>query len=171
MKERETFPGKTYAVTSAAGCTVTTEDGIILVEAEAGKQGYFVAVGGKVVLSDDAAILTQVFNAAPIASGAGGGGGSASGEKVVGIQAPVFALEHSIWFDNVSGHENIYVLPAEWKNEVITCYLRTDVPVSLSGVTWLYGAPAMMEGFTFVIALQQVDASTILANLAYSLKQ
>ncbi len=27
----------------------------------------------------------------------------------------------------------------------------------------------MVEGYTFVIALQQVDASTILANLAYIL--
>lgn len=65
MKERETYPGKTYAVTSPNGCTVTTEDGTTLVEAEAGKQAYFVAVGGKVVLSDDSAILTQVFKLAP----------------------------------------------------------------------------------------------------------
>ena len=76
MKEEITIPGKTYAVTSANGCTVTTEDGITLVEAEAGKQGYFVAVGGKVVLSDDAAIVTQVFKLAPLLtmSGAQGGG-------------------------------------------------------------------------------------------------
>ena len=65
MKTETTFPGKTYAVTSQNGCTVTTEDGTTLVEAEAGKQAYFVAVGGKVTLSDDAAIVTQVFKLAP----------------------------------------------------------------------------------------------------------
>ena len=60
-----TTPGKTYAVTSPNGCTVTTEDGLTLAEVEAGKQGYFVAVSGKVMLSDEAAVLTQVFKLAP----------------------------------------------------------------------------------------------------------
>ena len=65
MIEPITTPGKTYAVTSPNGCTVTTEDGITLAEIEAGKQGYFVAVSGKVQLSDDSAILTQLFKLAP----------------------------------------------------------------------------------------------------------
>lgn len=65
MKTRETTPGKTYAVTSPNGCTVTTEDGLTLAEVEASKQGYFVAVGGKVQLSDEAAVLTQLFKLAP----------------------------------------------------------------------------------------------------------
>lgn len=65
MKDPITTPGKTYAVTSPNGCTVTTEDGLTLAEIEAGKQGYFVAVSGKVQLSDDSAILTQLFKLAP----------------------------------------------------------------------------------------------------------
>ena len=88
MKERETFPGKTYAVTSPNGCTVTTEAGITLAEIEAGKQGYFVAVGGKVLLSDDAAILTQLFKLAPqqrlaLLGVLGGGTGLPAGYKQV----------------------------------------------------------------------------------------
>ena len=88
MKERETFPGKTYAVTSPNGCTVTTEAGITLAEIEAGKQGYFVAVGGKVLLSDDAAILTQLFKLAPqqrlaLLGVLGGGTGLPAGYKRV----------------------------------------------------------------------------------------
>jgi hypothetical protein len=43
------------------------------------------------------------------------------------------------------------------------------MPVSLSGVTWIYGEPTMAEGYTFVVALQQIDAFTVLANLAYTL--
>lgn len=65
MKDPITTPGRTYAVTSPNGCTVTTEDGLTLAEVEAGKQGYFVAVSGKVLLSDEAAVLTQVFKLAP----------------------------------------------------------------------------------------------------------
>jgi hypothetical protein len=53
----------------------------------------------------------------------------------------------------------------------MTCYLKTSMPVSLSGVTWIYGEPTMAEGYTYVIALQQLDDATVLANLAYSLPQ
>ncbi len=77
---------------------------------------------------------------------------------------------HATWFENTD-QSAIAVAPATWRNEVMTCYLKTSVPVKLSGVQWLYGEPAMMTGFTFVIALQQIDATTVLANLAYSLKQ
>ena len=72
MKDEITIPGKTYAVTSARGCTVTTTDGTTLVEAEAAPQSYFVAEGGRVTLSDDSAILTELFKLAPIALGGGG---------------------------------------------------------------------------------------------------
>lgn len=60
MKTRETFPGKTYAVTSASGCTVTLEDGTVVLSAQAGIQGIFTAPAGSVTLSDDAAILTEM---------------------------------------------------------------------------------------------------------------
>jgi hypothetical protein len=65
MKTQDTFPGKTYAVTSPNGCTVTTDDGLTLAEIEAGKQGCFVAVSGNVTLSDADAKLTEVFKVAP----------------------------------------------------------------------------------------------------------
>ena len=165
-----TTPGKTYAVTSPNGCTVTTEDGLTLAEVEAGKQGYFVAVSGKVLLSDEAAVLTQVFSGALIAGGNGGGGVSATGEKVVPLAGDTLEVKHATWFVNAA-QGSIAVQPGVWRNEVMTCYLKTSLPVTLAGVRWLYGEPAMMEGFTFVVALQQVDATTILANLAYSLKQ
>lgn len=166
----DTTPGRTYAVTSPNGCTVTTEDGLTLATVAAGAQGYFVAVSGKVLLSDEAAVLTQVFSGALIAGGNGGGGLSATGEKVLPLKTSMLEVQHATWFENAA-QSSISVQPAAWKNAVATCYLKTAVPVSLSGVTWLYGEPAMLEGFTFVVALQQVDASTVLANLAYSLKQ
>ena len=95
---------------------------------------------------------------------------SATGEPVLQLESASLTVRHASWYAN-DEQRNITVQPAPWKQEVMTCYLKTAVPVSLSGVTWLYGEPAMMEGFTFVVALQQVDASTVLANLAYSLRQ
>lgn len=95
---------------------------------------------------------------------------SSTGEPVMPQLGDKLTVCNATWFDNTA-QSSISVQAAPWKNEVMTCYLKTAVPVKLSGVTWLYGEPAMMEGFTFVIALQQVDASTVLANLAYSLKQ
>lgn len=88
MKDPITTPGKTYAVTSPNGCTVTTENGLTLAEIEAGKQGYFVAVSGKVLLSDEAAVLTQLFKSAPqqrlaILGVLGGNGGLPAGYKRV----------------------------------------------------------------------------------------
>lgn len=168
MKDPITTPGKTYAVTSPNGCTVTTEDGLTLAEIEAGKQGYFVAVGGKVLLSDDSAILTQVFSGALIAGGNGGGGGKATGEKVLPLEGDALVVQHATWFVNAA-QGSIAVQPGAWKEEVMTCYLKTAVPVELAGVTWLYGQPFMGAGYTYVVALQQVDADTVLANLAYSL--
>ncbi len=102
--------------------------------------------------------------------GASTGGLSATGEPVLPLTAGILTICHATWFDN-AGQGAITVQPSAWRIEVMTCYLKTAVPVSLAGVTWLYGMPDMVEGYTYVIALQQVDATTVLANLAYSLKQ
>lgn len=61
MKDPITTPGKTYAVTSPNGCTVTTEDGKLILTVKAGVQDYFVAPSGKVIVSDDAASVTENF--------------------------------------------------------------------------------------------------------------
>lgn len=63
-----------YAVSSASGCTVTAENGMVLCEAPAGVQAYFVAPGHEVHISDAGAIVTpcEDFNAAPAAVQGGG---------------------------------------------------------------------------------------------------
>ena len=70
MKEIITIPGKTYAVTSTAGCTVTTDDGKTLTAVLPGKQATFVATAGKVIVDgDDSADITPSnFSLAPIGS-------------------------------------------------------------------------------------------------------
>ena len=150
-------------------CTVTSAAGNVILTAYPGTPVQFVADGQPVMLSADAAaLLPVVAKMQQISSGAGAA--SLTGEPVKELNSASLTICHATWFDNAT-QSTIAVQPAAWKNEVMTCYLKSSIPVAFAGVTWLYGEPAMMEGYTFVIALQQVDASTILANLAYTLPQ
>ena len=93
-----------------------------------------------------------------------------TGEPVMPQLGDSLTVCNATWFDNTA-QSSVSVQAAPWKNEVMTCYLKTAVPVSLSGVSWIYGEPFMVEGFVYVIALQQIDTATVLANLAYTLPQ
>ncbi len=64
MTEHKTFPGKTYCVTSAEGCTVTDSTGALSMECEAGKQLHVTAPSDKLFTSASA-IVREVFNLAP----------------------------------------------------------------------------------------------------------
>ena len=65
MKERETYPGKAYAVTTQSGCNVYADEaGTQLIKAVEAGQGYFVAIGSRTWVDDDAAIVTETFNGA-----------------------------------------------------------------------------------------------------------
>lgn len=161
-----------YEVASPDECHVISADGRLILTAWPGTPEQFVADGQPVTLSSDAATLLPANgSSAPVDSGSGGGAAlSATGEPVVALASADFTMKHATWFDNAE-QSAIAVHPGMWKNEVMTSYLKTAVPVTLSGVTWLYGPPAMVEGYTYVIALQQLDASTVLANLAYTIPQ
>ncbi len=63
-----------YAVCSGLGCTVATENGMVLCTVAAGAQACFVAPDEKVTISDDAAIVTETFNGAATAALGGGSG-------------------------------------------------------------------------------------------------
>ena len=69
MKERETFPGKTYSVHTMNGCTIIEPDGWQkTIEAP---EGYFQAHFGSVVIEgDDEASIKEVFKGAPSGGGA-----------------------------------------------------------------------------------------------------
>lgn len=160
-----------YEVSSPEACSVTLADGTLLCSVAPGAPVEFVGDGRPVTLSSDAARMLPV--AGRLAQQGGGGVSpalSATGEPVLPLAGDALVVQHATWFVN-DAQGSIAVQPAAWRNEVMTCYLKTAVPVSLSGVTWLYGQPFMGEGYTYVVALQQVDAATVLANLAYSLPQ
>ncbi len=176
----KTLLNRTYEVQTPESCTVTNAAGNIILTAYPGTPVQFVADGKEVTLSADAAILRLAEGKSTVSAGGTGGtgtgtgtgtgGGSTTGETMENLSSAALQVKHATWFQNAT-QSAITVQPSPWKNKVMTCYLKTEIPVALSGVQWLYGEPAMMQGFSFVVALQQIDASTILANLAYTLKQ
>lgn len=73
------IPGKTYAVSSSADCTVTCEHNgrTYTLCTASGGQAYFVPPVDTVTISDDTAIITETFNTAALtALGSGGNGGN-----------------------------------------------------------------------------------------------
>ena len=160
-----------YEVTSPDECQVTDAAGRLILTAWPGTPEQFVADGQPVTLSSDSATLLPANGgSAPADTGSGGAALSATGEPVVALSGSELTMKHATWFDNAE-QSVVQVAPATWQNEVMTCYLKTALPVELSGVTWLYGAPVMVKGYTYVVALQQIDSATVLANLAYTLPQ
>lgn len=168
-QQLETLLNHRYEVRCPEACTVTDAADTLILTVSPGTPAYFIADGRPVTLSADSATMLPA-NGLVVEAAEGGASLSASGEPVLPVSSPEIMVLHATWFDN-SLQNAITVLPAAWKNKVMTCYMKTAVPVTLSGVTWIYGAPVMVEDYMYVIALQQVDAVTVLANLAYTIPQ
>lgn len=158
----------TYEVQSPESCSVTDADGKLILTVNPGAPAQFTADGRPVTLS--AASATMRETRGRVAASEPGPTLSATGEPIVSLSGNTLTMQHTRWFDN-STQSAITIIPAAWNNEVMTSYLKTSIPVTLSGVTWLYGEPAMVSGYTYVIAMQQLDASTVFANLAYTIPQ
>ena len=159
-----------YEITSPEPCTVSRADGTLICSVEAGAPAEFTADGAAVVLSSDLARMLPTSGKTVQVSSPASPALSATGEPVQPLASSSLVIRHATWYDNAE-QSSITVNPAPWKNEVMTCYMKTAVPVTLSGVNWIYGAPVMVEDYMYVIALQQVDAVTVLANLAYTIPQ
>lgn len=69
----QTTIGKTYAVTSAAECTITTPDGALIATCQPGVQTCIIAPTAEIEISNDAALVTESFKGASTGSAAGGG--------------------------------------------------------------------------------------------------
>lgn len=159
------IPNRWHVVYSAEACTVTDAQGNPYCSVAAGGSAVFWCVGKQVSLSSDSARMYPLTEDV-----SGVFARFTPGEPVQPLHTDTLKIQHATWFNNAD-QAAISVQPAAWQDRVLTCYLKTTCPVSLSGVIWLYGEPSMMEGYSFVIALQQIDSLTILANLAYSLPQ
>ena len=160
-----------YEVSSPEACSVSRTDGSTICQVAAGVPAEFTADGADVILSSNlATMLPLAGKVVQQTGGSAAAGLSATGEPLLPLTDSTLTICHATWFENAE-QSSITVNPAPWKNEVMTCYLKTAVPVALSGVNWIYGAPVMVEAYTYVIALQQMDAATVLANLAYTIPQ
>lgn len=73
MTEHKTFPGKTYVVTSKAGCDITDASGELEETCEPGKQKVINAPSD-ILYTSAPAVVRETFNLAP-ALGSGSGGG------------------------------------------------------------------------------------------------
>lgn len=159
------IPYRWHVVYSAEACTVTDTQGNTCCSVAAGGSAVFWSIDKQIHLSSDKARmypLTEDVSAVFARF--------APGEPVMPLQSDAFEIQHATWFNNTE-QPAITVRPAAWQGRVLTCYLKTSLPVELSGVTWLYGKPVMVAGCTYVVALQQIDTATVLANLAYTIKQ
>ena len=156
------IPNRWHVVYSAEACTVTDAQGNPYCSVAAGGSAVFWCVGKQVSLSSDSARMYPLTEDV-----SGVFARFTPGEPVQPLHTDTLKIQHATWFTNTD-QAAISVQPAAWQNRVLTCYLKTTCPVSLSGVIWLYGEPDMMEGCIYVVALQQVDAHTLVANLAYS---
>lgn len=85
--EKKVIKGYNYAATSATEATIVDDNGLVLCEVEAGKQGYFTATSDLIDVGSADVVITQIrgnFNL-PITAGGGGGGQSFPEGAIVGI--------------------------------------------------------------------------------------
>ena len=161
----DSIPYRWHVVYSADACTVTDTQGNTCCSVAPGGSAVFWCVGKQVSLSSDTARMYPLTEDV-----SGVFARFTPGEPVQPLHTDTLKIQHATWFNNAD-QAAISVQPAAWQGRVLTCYLKTSLPVELSGVSWLYGQPYMGTGYTYVIALQQVDDSTVLANLAYTIAQ
>lgn len=161
----KSIPSRWHVVYSPDTCDVSDSKGNLYCSVAGGGFSVFYCTSKKTQLSSDLArmhdITSDVSGMLTLVL---------SGEPVMPMGEAELSMQHATWFNNAE-LTAVAIRPAAWQNRVMTCYLKTSVPVELSGVTWLYGKPVMVAGCTYVIALQQIDTATVLANLAYTIKQ
>lgn len=108
----QTTSGKVYAVTTQSGCNVYADEaGTQLIKAVEAGQGYFVAIGARTWVDDDAAIVTETFNSAARAVLASGGNSNAG----QGLPSGYTALEYlETDADSVDGVRAYFELPLNY---------------------------------------------------------
>lgn len=92
------------------------------------------------------------------------------GERFQSLTGATMQMKHNVWYHSGT-ISYINVLADVDAGRVKTCYLIAcpSAPLALNGVSWLW-TPVDLEDSskTHVIALQQIGAGPVLANLAYS---
>lgn len=158
--------GKTHAVTSPNGCTVTDERGNQVATIEAGKQGFFIAQTPAVVVDDDSALVTRSFDGAPASQGSGGGMPSAPTPEPLPASGE---LKHQhVYLATATDGLDLSALSVETYGtaELWLDYTAGSVtwPAAL---WWVEGdAPTLEAGKSYAIALRN-DGVKLRANVQY----
>lgn len=181
--------GKSYAVTSANGCTVTLANGVQLT-LEAG-QDYFTPNTPNVVISDDDATLTLLFNHAPGRRGSGGSvtidpaptqgseNAVSSGGVYTALRALPAPVPEPLGATTTLLHGHVYTLAVAGDTDLsalgveqyATCELWLDYTAGSvtwpTGLWWAEGsAPTLAAGKSYAIALRN-DGVKLRANVQY----
>lgn len=119
-KKIYTIAGRTYAVSSAEGCTVSNAEGVKLCACEGGQQVAFVAPSGEVEVSDDGAFVTPVDGGGGPSAAAGGGGAAEKAIDFSTLAAAVAASGEHIADDelHLKDGEREKILGAASKDEL-----------------------------------------------------
>jgi hypothetical protein len=92
------------------------------------------------------------------------------GESLQPLTGDILQMRHNVWYDSGT-MSYVNVLADTDSGKIKTCYLVAcpTSPLVLNGVNWLW-TPVDLEDYskTHVIALQQIGAGPVIANLAYS---
>ncbi len=169
-----TFVGNAYVITTASGCTVSTPEGVVMLEAAKG-QSSFVAISAQAVISDDDAVVTEAgFSVASFSCGGGGLTTLEAGVlRVMPIEG-VTELEGGVMYF-VTASESLDLstvsLPAE-DEECVTCELALEYPEGAmvlwpASWQWVSGvgigsAPTLTVGKTHYFAIRTVNGETVI---------
>lgn len=181
--------GKSYAVTSANGCTVTLANGVQLT-LEAG-QDYFTPNTPNVVISDDDATLTLLFNHAPGRRGSGGSvtidpaptqgseNAVSSGGVYTALRALPAPVPEPLGATTTLLHGHVYTLAVAGDTDLsalgVELYGTAELWVDYTagsvvwptGLWWEEGsAPTLTAGKSYAIALRN-DGVKLRANVQY----
>ena len=169
--EEKTIAGTWYTITCTAAATVTEqihgETATLATLSESGTAAF--RASSPSITIDTEGKYHILPTRAPAIAAMGGGALTTMGETIVPLAESLIPIQHGIWYKNTEFAEVGLILPS-LQNRVATCYLYTTVPVNINGVEWLYGQPVMVEGYTYIIAIQYLDGHC-LSNLAYTIKQ
>lgn len=168
-KTYSTIEGRAYCVTAITPCTVSAQiDGedVRLLELES-EQGIFVAPTREVQVSGKA-LIKKCFKAAPVSVS---GGGVSKRVTEVTSTTPTVTMTADAWVRLNPATTCCTVQPKASTESVTSMQLMitpaqhiTDADAWLNGAGWLYGAPILGQGLTYIITLTQIGAN-IKANI------
>lgn len=169
MSDNKSTTAKAYALTHTGACSVTLIKGEKRItwqalDEDGGQTTCIIPKGMKIELSAPDAILTKVPFEYALGAGQRAGGMMRIADKIRPQESttPLLPLRNNTWCSFSPDTQEIRITPHGGDKVALTMQLlfspAEDVlsPATLfSGAEWLYKAPIMPAGYTYVITLAQ----------------